>query len=152
MNHQELLSKITEKFSVIESKEDLGVLNALVKAADIRPLMSYMQSGLGFDLMNFMTAVDKMAENNIEVVYRLYSNSSGDSAVIRVKLDRANPVIDSVCGIYRTAEWHERETYEMFGVKFAGHPDLRKLLLTDDVINPLRKDFTHPDMNPMPKV
>ncbi len=152
MSHRDVLARLAEKFAVIESKEDLGVLNATVAASDIKAVMLHLRDSMEFDLMNFMTAIDRIAENNIEVVYRVYSNKTGDSAVIRVKLDRTNPVVDSVCGIYKTAEWHEREAYEMFGVKFAGHPDLRKLLLTDDIINPLRKDFSHPDMNPMPKV
>ena len=66
--------------------------------------------------------------------------------VVKVKLDRENPVIDTVSDRWRTAEFHEREVYELFGVNFQGHPDLRLLILPDgwEGKNPLRKDFDDP--------
>ncbi|MFP4466848.1 MAG: NADH-quinone oxidoreductase subunit C [Candidatus Goldiibacteriota bacterium] len=152
MNFQEILAKIKEKHEVLEHKEDIGILNAWIAKDKIRGVLSYMNTELGFDLMNFMSAVDLIDSNIIEIVYRLYSNETGDAAVLRVKLERTSPEVDTVSDIYKTAESLERETAEMYGVKFTGHPDPRKLLLTDDVVNPLRKDFEHPEHNPMPKV
>jgi NADH:ubiquinone oxidoreductase subunit C len=65
--------------------------------------------------------------------------------VIKVNLDREHPVIDTVSDIWRTAEFHEREVFELFGVVFSHHPDLRKLILPDDFEGfPLRKDFEDP--------
>jgi len=65
--------------------------------------------------------------------------------VIKSKLDRATPMIDTVCDIWRTAEFHEREVFEMFGVEFKNHPDLRKLILPEDWVGyPLRKDYDDP--------
>jgi NADH:ubiquinone oxidoreductase subunit C len=65
--------------------------------------------------------------------------------VFKVKLDRAQPEVDTVCDIWRTAEFHEREVFELFGVNFIGHPDLRKLILPDDWQGfPLRKDYEDP--------
>jgi NADH-quinone oxidoreductase subunit C len=70
-----------------------------------------------------------------------------------VALGRDSARLDTVSDIYRTAEWHEREAAEMFGISFTGHPDPRKLLLPDEIEgHPLRKDFSHPDMNPLPEV
>ncbi|MFM7901069.1 MAG: NADH-quinone oxidoreductase subunit C, partial [Bacteroidota bacterium] len=67
------------------------------------------------------------------------------TVVFKVKLDRTQPEADTVCDIWRTAEFHEREVFELFGVDFKGHPDLRKLILPDDWQGfPLRKDYEDP--------
>ncbi|HNZ30136.1 MAG TPA: NADH-quinone oxidoreductase subunit C [Candidatus Goldiibacteriota bacterium] len=152
MTTQELLEKIKGKIQITESKEDLGVLNISVNKSVLKNSIISLKDDFGFDHMNFMTAIDLPADSCIEAVYRLYSNTTKDSIVIKVKLDRKEPKTDSVAGIFRTADWHERETAEMFGIEFTGHPDPRRFLLTEDIVNPLRKDFTHPDFNPMPKV
>jgi NADH-quinone oxidoreductase subunit C len=152
MTTQELLEKIKGKIQITESKEDLGILNANISKGSLKNTIASLKNDFGFDHMNFMTAIDKPAESCIEVIYRLYSNETKDSIVIRVKLDRAEPKADSVADIFRTADWHEREAAEMFGIEFTGHPDPRRFLLDEGIINPLRKDFTHPDFKPMPKV
>jgi NADH-quinone oxidoreductase subunit C len=151
MNFQEILEKLKAKVDVKESKEDLGILNAAVAAKDIRPALEYMKTGLNFTHLNFVTAVDWIANSVIEVIYRLSSYETGDSAVIRVKLDRAKPEIDTVSDIFNTANWHEREAAEMFGIKFINHPDPNRLLLPDGVEAPLRKDFKNEDMISLPK-
>jgi NADH-quinone oxidoreductase subunit C len=151
MTVQELLAKLQEKIEVTENKEDLGVLNATVAKEKLRDALTYIKEELTFDLMNFCSAIDWVETNEIETIYRLYSNETGDNLVIRVKLDRTNPQIDTVSDIYRTAEFHERETAEMYGINYINHPDLRQFLLPDGVKTPLRKDFTHPDHHPMEK-
>ncbi len=151
MNHLELLKKIQEKFEVVESKEDLGVLNAVVRKKDIKEVAGYLKDSLGFGHLAFLTALDFPGSNIIEVVYNLYSYDIKSSAVIRVKLDRTNPEAGSISGIFKTADWHERETAEMFGVVFTGHPSPGKLLLDGDTKAPLRKDFQDDDYEPMPK-
>jgi NADH:ubiquinone oxidoreductase subunit C len=79
------------------------------------------------------------------MVYHLSSTEHRQTIVIKANLDRANPEIKTVSDIWRTAEFHEREVYELFGVKFIDHPDLRRLILTDDFEGfPLRKDFEDP--------
>jgi len=150
MTPQELLEKIKTKVEVLGSKEDLGVLNAEVKRESLQPVLYYLKDQLSFDWMPYMTALDWPANNVIETVYGVFSTATKDRCVIRVKLDRANPVVDTICGIYRTAEWHEREAAEMFGIKIAGHPDPRKLLTIDGMDAPLRKDFVSPDMKKLP--
>ena len=73
--------------------------------------------------------------------------------MVRVLLPRQGARVDTVSDLYRTAEWHEREAAEMFGIVFTGHPDPRKLLLPDDLEgHPLLKDFTHPNMLRLPEV
>ncbi len=151
MNHRELLKKIQEKFEVIESKEDLGILNAVVRKKDVKEAAGYLKDSLGFGHLAFLTALDFPENNIIEVIYNLYSYETKDSAVIRVKLDRAKPETDSISGIFAGANWHERETAEMFGIVFTGHPSPGRLLLTGDIDAPLRKDFKDDDYEPMPK-
>ena len=79
------------------------------------------------------------------MVYHFRSTTLGEVLVVKVKLDHHEPEIESVSAIWRTAEFHEREVYDLFGVKFLHHPDLRRLLLTDDWNGyPLRKDYEDP--------
>ena len=79
------------------------------------------------------------------MVYHLSSTRYRHNIVVKSKLDRNQPVIETVCNIWKTAEFLEREVYELFGVQFLNHPDLRKLILTDDFEGyPLRKDFEDP--------
>lgn len=98
-----------------------------------------------FDMLSCVTAIDNAAQtNSMEVVYNLYSIPFNTHLMLRVVLPRENPVIDSVTAIWRTADWHEREAFDFFGVKFTGHPDLRRILLPADWEGfPLRKDYHH---------
>lgn len=85
-------------------------------------------------------------KTHLTMVYHLSSTLHRQCFVAKVNLDRASPEIPTVSHIWRTAEFHEREVYEMFGVQFKGHPDLRLLILPDgwEGKNPLRKDFEDP--------
>lgn len=96
------------------------------------------------DYLFCLTCVDW--KTHLTMVYHLSSTTHRHNFVIKIKLDRAQPVVDTVSDIWRTAEFHEREVYEMFGVQFNGHPDLRLLILPDgwEGKNPLRKDFEDP--------
>lgn len=98
-----------------------------------------------FDMLSCITGIDNGVQaNTMEVVYNLYSVPFNIHLMLKVLLARENPVIDSVTPIWRTANWHERETFEMLGIKFTGHPDLRRLLLPADWDGfPLRKDYHH---------
>jgi NADH-quinone oxidoreductase subunit C len=151
MNFQEILEKIKTKHEVLESKEDLGVLNAYIATAKIAAVAAFMKDELKFEQLNFITAVDFPANNAIEVVYHFFSYETADSVVLRIKLDRAKAEVPTISGVFKTADWHEREASEMFGIKFSGHPDLNRLLLPDGIESPLRKDYKNPDMTPLPK-
>lgn len=151
MNYQEILEKIKTKVEPVYSKEDLGVLNAEIKPSDIRVVLTFLKEELSFDWLSFITAIDWIANDSIEVIYQLFSNATKDKAVIRVKLERNKPEVETVSDIYKTAEWHERETAEMFGIKFLNHPYPNRLLTIDGMDNPLRKDFKCDDMTLLPK-
>ena len=97
-----------------------------------------------FDYLFCVTCVDW--KTHLSMVYHLESKQNKNIIVIKAKIeDRNNPLIESVSSIWRTAELHEREAYDLFGVKFLNHPDLRRLFLTDDWVGwPLRKDYEDP--------
>lgn len=153
MSSDSALDLLTSRGLIISAREDGGVLQLEVEAPRVRDALLVLLSEGCFDFMPFMTAIDWPAENRMEVVYRLFSYETKASAMVRVKLERASPAVDTVSDIYRTAEWHEREAAEMFGIAFTNHPDPRKLLLPDDMEGyPLRKDFVHENLWPLPEV
>ncbi|HEY4107430.1 NADH-quinone oxidoreductase subunit C [Puia sp.] len=99
--------------------------------------------GLDFDYLFCVTAVDW--KTHFTMVYHLTSIVHRHTLVVKIKLNRENPEIATVADIWRTAEFHEREAYDLMGVVFIGHPDLRRLFMTDDWQGwPLRKDYEDP--------
>lgn len=94
---------------------------------------------LKFDYLISVTAIDW--NDHFMVVCHLTSTSCRHTLVVKTKTDRLNPEVDSLFDIWKTAEYHEREVYDLFGIKFRNHPDLRRLFLEDDYAFPLRKDF-----------
>lgn len=99
-----------------------------------------------FDFLSFVAGVDLMpASPRFQLVYELFSTSSAKRLRLKamaIEDESGNATIDSVCDVWATADWHERETAEMFGIGFNNHPDPRKLLLPDEWnVHPLRKDF-----------
>jgi len=101
--------------------------------------------GQQFDYLTDLTAVDyRDPERPLEVVYQLRSLSRGEQLRLKIPLDKAQPLrVDSVWDLWKGAEWLEREVYDMFGVSFTGHPDLRRILMWETYAEgyPLRKDF-----------
>jgi NADH-quinone oxidoreductase subunit C len=96
---------------------------------------------LGFG-MDTITGVDWIAEEQMEVVYDFFHPISGMRVAMRARAPRSDPEFPSIQAIFPGANWHERETHDFFGIRFAGHPDLSPLLLVEDAtFHPLRKDF-----------
>jgi len=96
-----------------------------------------------FDFLSNITGIDNGAEKGtMEVVYNLYSIPYNHFLTAKVVLDRTAPEIPSVSDIWKTANWHERETFDMFGIRFQRHPDLRRILLPNDWEGyPLKRDY-----------
>ncbi len=118
-------------------------INILVEAAEWKNIALHLRKAHQFDYLFCVTCVDW--KTHLTMVYHLSSTVHRFTIVVKANLVRANAVIDTVSDIWRTAEFHEREVYELFGVHFTGHPDLRRLILTDDFEGfPLRKDFEDP--------
>lgn len=96
---------------------------------------------LAFDFLQNLTAVDWIKTDAIGVVYHLQSYAHRHEVVIKTSVPRAEARLPSVAGVWNNANWLEREQYDLFGVVFEGHPDLRRLLLPDDWVgHPMRKD------------
>jgi NADH-quinone oxidoreductase subunit C len=145
MTNEELKIKITE-ISPTVTFEDGQWLNINVEAGNWLALAKQLRHlpPLNFDYLFCLTCIDW--KTHLTMVYHLESTQYRHTIVVKSKLDRNNPEIQSVSNIWRTAEFHEREVYELFGVKFLNHPDLRLLILPDgwEGKNPLRKDFEDP--------
>jgi len=123
---------------------------AVVAADAIAEAATFCKSDpdLAFDNLMCLSAVDypKEAPPRMEVVYHLLSYTYGHTFALKVHLPRENPTVATVEGIWGVANWHEREAYDMFGIVFEGHSDLRRILLPDDWEGfPLRKDWVDPD-------
>jgi len=117
---------------------------AVVRAERMVDVARFLKRTMGIELdhCNDLTALDWPKRNVIEVVYHLFSYRHRHGIVLKVEADRAKPEVPSVEGVWKAANWQERECYDMFGVVFTGHPDLRRLLLPDDWEGwPLRKDY-----------
>src|SRR5580693_7565 len=143
MTKEELKAKLTELLPSATFDEAGEWLNVLIDAKDWLPLATQLRNyfGLHFDFLFCVTAVDW--KTHLSMVYHLRSTKLEHILVVKAKIpDRNNAEIESVCRIWRTAEMHELEAYDLMGVKFLHHPGLRRLFLTDDWEGyPLRKDY-----------
>jgi NADH-quinone oxidoreductase subunit C len=140
-NFKEYITRVLPAATFDESGE---WLNVLIDPKDWLNLAQQLRgSEYDFNYLFCLTCIDW--KTHLTMVYHLSSTGHRQTIVIKANLDRADPEIETVSGIWRTAEFHEREVYELFGVKFLNHPDLRRLILTDDFEGyPLRKDFEDP--------
>jgi NADH-quinone oxidoreductase subunit C len=120
--------------------------SARIHMNDLLAVMQEMQSdpSLYFDMLSCVTGIDNGVGNDMEVVYNLYSIPFGHHVMIKVKVDRNDPRIESVNHLWRSANWLEREIFDMYGIVFLNHPDLRRILMPADWEGyPLRKDYQH---------
>jgi NADH-quinone oxidoreductase subunit C len=118
---------------------------AVVDAATIVEVCRFLRddSMTAFDCLNNETGVDY--KDRIEVVYHLFSYQHRHSCVLKVKLPRDNPLVATVESIWSAANWMEREIFDLLGVTFQGHSDMRRILMPEDWAGyPLRKDFVEP--------
>ena len=125
------------------TEEGSQFLNITVKPKQLHQLMLQLKSNIetNFDYLFCLSGVDY--EKSLGVVYHLESTTHRHILVVKVQTeDRENPTFDSVCNIWKTAEFHEREVFDFFGIKFNNHPNLKRLFLTDEWVGfPLRKDY-----------
>ena len=100
---------------------------------------------LQLDWLQNLGGIDYVADEKMCVEYDLWSFELGHSIAVKVYCPRDNPRVPSVADVWKAADWHEREAYDMFGILFDGHPDLRRILCADDWVGfPLRKDYVFP--------
>ncbi len=146
MSTEELKEFVLKFVPEAECVEGGQFLQISIPTANLKTLAIELRNNqtTSFDYLFCLTGVD-YAEH-LEVVYHLKSTTHDHQFVLKAKTDgRENPVVETVCDIWRTAELHEREAYDLFGIVFTNHPDLRRLLLTDDWVGyPMRKDYDDP--------
>lgn len=96
--------------------------------------------------LSFVSGIDRPESGEIEVLYHVYSQESHDDLALKVRVPRDTATVPSVTGIWDGANWHEREAYDLLGITFEGHPNLRRIMMTEDWIgHPLRKDYVYED-------
>lgn len=145
---EQIEASIRNKFpkAVLESSVVDGVLTLKIDAPQILKVCEYTRSAqeLAFDYPANITAVDW--SDRLEMVYQLDSLSLKQRLTLKVDLDREKPSIASVTPVWKGADWQEREIHDLFGIEFAGHPDLRRILLPEEFEGfPLRKDYVIPE-------
>ena len=140
--NNELVGRVTGKFGSVEAIEDRKQAILIVECARLEEISRYLRDDEKFDLLSDLTAVDwPKREKRFDVVLNLYSFAKNER--LRVKAHAGDgEQVPSVSGVWATANWLEREAFDMFGIVFAGHPDLRRILLPDEWQGyPLRKDY-----------
>jgi NADH-quinone oxidoreductase subunit C len=141
------LKKLVDRFSgsVIETKSYRGEDTAIVKKEEILEICTFLRDDedLQYDMMMDLTAVDYPGrEPRFEVVYHLYSLKYNRRIRIKAGVPLSDCVIDSIVPIWISADWFEREVYDLYGINFKGHPDMRRILLYEGFEgHPLRKDY-----------
>jgi NADH/F420H2 dehydrogenase subunit C len=144
MTNEALQNLISSWIPELEfTEEGSQFLNISVKPEQLHQLLSQLKSNVetSFDYLFCLTGIDY--EKALGVIYHLESTTYRHIIVVKVQTeDRENPTFDSVWDIWRTAEFHEREVFDFFGIKFNNHPNLKRLFLTDEWEGfPLRKDY-----------
>jgi NADH-quinone oxidoreductase subunit C len=148
MNTQEIASLLSETFGdrILESDPDNLNPWSAVDPSSIMEVCRFLRSDsrLKMDHLELLGGVDY--KDRIEVVYVLYSMEHHHRHTLKCRLPREDPHLPSVESVWKVANWHEREAYDMFGVLFDGHSDMRRILCPDDWEGyPLRKDYKAPE-------
>ncbi len=138
LSAKEIVAQLSAKFP--GAIEELGSHSALVKSESLLAIAEYLKE-LKYDYFNFVTAADYYSY--FELVYMVTYTEANKSITFKTRVyTRDNPNVDSVIKVWRGADFQEREIYDMFGIKFNGHPDLRRILLWEGFDgHPLRKDW-----------
>jgi NADH-quinone oxidoreductase subunit C len=142
-----VLQKLAERFGsdIVATHSDFGDDTALVRRERIVEICTFLRDDpdLRFDFAMDLTGVDYLGEEpRFEVVYHLYSLEKKRRVRIKARVPEEDPVIDSVIPVWVGMDWFEREAYDMYGILFRGHPNLKRILLYEEFEGyPLRKDY-----------
>jgi len=148
MSPQQIAERLAERFpgKILETRLDRHP-RIHVAAAEWREIAQYLKNDpdLRLDWLMSLSGVDYVADGKFAVVYDLWSYDLRHEFAVKVYCPREDARVPSVCDLWRAADWHEREAFDMFGIVFEGHPDLRRILCADDWEGyPLRKDYVFP--------
>jgi NADH-quinone oxidoreductase subunit C len=145
MTRQELLPSLEKSVGEkIQNKTEFrSETTYTILAANLREIAKFCREELSFDYLIDITSIDNFGEEpRFEIVYELYSTPLGVHLRLKLHISEDVGAVDTVSDIWPTANWHEREIYDMMGIKFNSHPDLRRILMWDGYpFFPLRKEF-----------
>ena len=152
MTPEEIYKNLSDKFgdSILGLDTEMaGDASINITPSAIAEVCQYLSENesLAFDSLMCLSGLDLgLKEEVFSVVYHLYAMQHRHSVVLKTSMPKTDPQLPSVAHIWKTADWHERETYDLYGIVFEGHTDLRRILLPDDWEGyPLRKDYKEPD-------
>jgi NADH-quinone oxidoreductase subunit C len=146
----EIQQKLEEKFPGKVTRAELEALDPflVVETSAVAEIGAWLRDEpeMAFDTMHCLSGVDYPEQDKLEVVYHLFSLQHRHWIILKLELTRSDPKAPTVENVWKTANWHEREAYDLFGITFEGHSDLRRILLPDDWEGyPLRKDWEWPE-------
>jgi NADH-quinone oxidoreductase subunit C len=145
MNLQAAIDRLKVRFSgaVSDPVEFRGETTVVVSREKIVDACAFLKKECGFDMLTDLSGVDNYGEDpRYEVDYLLYSLAERDHLRLKVRVPEDDMAVDSVTGVWGGADWHEREAFDMFGIRFRGHPNLKRILMWEGYpYHPLRKDF-----------
>ncbi|MCX8061135.1 MAG: NADH-quinone oxidoreductase subunit D [Anaerolineales bacterium] len=142
MTDVDLAEKFPQKVKLDERK---GYEGYLVDADAFLDVAKHLRDELGYDYLSSITGVDYYPENYMESVYHFFRTTGGPALVLKVQIPRDNAVVPSLVSIYPGAEFQEREAWDLLGIRYEGHPDLRRILMWEGFAgHPLRKDWREP--------
>lgn len=143
--HQKVINKLSDEFSdtLIEVYQSSGDTFVRVESEAIVEICSFLKNECHFIYLGDVFGADRFtSQERFEVIYNLVSLKDQIRLFVKVYLEENEPVIDTVTGVWRSANWFEREVYDMFGIRFTGHPDMRRIYMPQDYeYFPLRKEF-----------
>jgi NADH-quinone oxidoreductase subunit C len=131
----------------VQQEEHFGQLTLVIGRAAVVPLLRFLRDdpSMAFNFLMDLFGVDYLemaGPERFAVIYNLYSMSHGHRLRVKAFIPENDPAVDSVTSLYPSADWPERETYDMYGIQFTGHPNLRRILDPEDFVgHPLRKEF-----------
>lgn len=144
---KDLVEELGSRILSLDRAKD-GKITLKVPAEELLSVVALLKEKktYAFDVLHCVVAVDYPKEESMEVIYHLFSMTQRCFVVLKVRIPRDKPELPSLCSLYPGANWLEREQYDLLGVRFTGHPDLRRILLPDYWPGfPLRKDWVEPD-------
>jgi NADH-quinone oxidoreductase subunit C len=145
MSVQSVVENLKGKFSasVLEVAEFRGETTVVVKKEDIVAICAYLKKEEGFNFLTDLCGVDYLGSSpRFMVVYHLYNIKTHERLRLKVPVEEKSPQVDTVSVVWATANWHERECWDLMGISFNNHPDLRRILMPEDWQgHPLRKDY-----------
>lgn len=144
------IEKLKSNFpnSIIEVGNSSGQEYLLIKSEDLQRVSLFLRDELGFEFLMDLTCVDykgypnRGEKHRFEMVYQFYSLKNKERLRLKVPVEESSPSVTSLTSLWLSADWYEREVYDMYGIHFHGHPDLRRILMYEEFQgHPLRKDY-----------